>query len=615
MKSKEILEKYIKFFQDRGHKLIPNVPVVPKGDSTLLFVNSGMFPLVPYLTGEPHPLGKRLVNIQRCVRFFEEIGHIGDTNRHTTAFHMLGNWGLNDYFKEEQLAWVFEFAIEELKLDPKRIYATVFKGDKSAPKDVESIEIIKKLYKKYGIKDAKEDEKIFALGKDNWWERANAPGELGGPSSEIFYYIGNNGKDGTGLGLNLEELEDSFLEFGNSVFIEYKMNKAGNWDKIKQRNIDFGGGLERMALIMQQKTDIFETDNFWPIIEEIQQITGLKYGEDKKDTKAMRIIADHMRTSIFLVMDGVVPSNKDQGYILRRLLRRMVRFGKMIGIEKDISVRIVKTVTDMWSWLYPELPKKQKNIELLFAEEEEKFRETLKRVGGKIDKYLSRVDYKEAPVDKLAEASFDLYQSVGYPHEMFIDDLKERGRTADEEVFMNAYQKVFKAHQAKSRKGAEKLFKGGLADHSRETVRYHTATHLIHRGLVDQLGKHVSQEGSNITGERFRFDFKHDEKLTDEQIKSIETEINNAIMKKLPVKFKMMPTEEAKKSGALHFFDEKYPEKVKVYYIGENLENAYSKEFCGGPHVKNTSELEPIEIFRQESVGKGVRRLYARFKK
>lgn len=613
MKSAEILKTFIDFYVAKNHKQVPNVSLVPQGDSTLLYVNSGMFPLVPYLLGEPHPLGTRLVNFQRCLRFFEDLDNVGETLRHTTAFHMFGNWSLNDYFKNDQLPWVFELFIDKMGMDPERIYSTVFMGNEFAEKDTESIEILKSIYLKYGI-DAKEGEQIFALGNSNWWKRGDAPGELGGPSSEIFYYLGNGGSNGKGLGLNLEVEEDAFLEIGNSVFMQYKKNNTGGWDKIDKHNIDFGGGLERVALVLQGKQDIFETDNFWPIIEELQKITGIEYDASPLQKKAMRVIADHIRSSVLLAMDGVIPSNKDQGYLLRRLIRRMVRYGRKLNLTKEISARIVPITTEMLKWAYPELPAKNDEIQNIFNAEEEKFQKVIDRETPRIIKSINlsknNPDFYYSGAAKIA---FDFFQSAGYPLDFFIEDLKENSDTPIDEKSLTAeYDKIFASHQELSRAGAEKKFKGGLADHSEETTKYHTATHLILAGLRKVLGDSIIQKGSNITNERLRFDFPFERVLTDAEIKTVEQFVNSTIASKLPVNSVALPKEEAEKTGAMHVFGEKYGDVVTVYFIGETLETAVSKEFCGGPHVKNISEIGRLSIYKQESVGKGVRRVYAK---
>ncbi len=603
MSSKEVLEKFIKFYEDRGHVLIPNVSLVPENDPTLLFVNSGMFPLVPYLSGQPHPSGKRLVNVQRSLRF-EDIDEVGDST-HTIAFHMIGNWSLGDYFKKEQLPWVYEFLIEVLGLSPEKLFATVFAGDESAPKDEESIQILKEVFKKYGI-EAKEGERIFAYGKkSNWWKRGDKVGELGGPDSEIFYYLG----DGSGIRKNPEDNEGEFLEIGNSVFMQYRKTETG-WEELVQKNVDFGGGLERLALVVQGKKDIFLTDNFYPIIQEIENISGRKYTEDLEIEKSMRILADHMRASTFLAMDGVSPSNKDQGYILRRLLRRMTRAGRSLGFEKDLSIRLVKKVTETFSWLYPQLETKRQEIERVFALEEDRFRKTLEKGQKELEKKLTKDTYT---IDELANLAFEFYQSFGYPAEIFLEDIKEKKISINEQEFNTVFEKLFTEHKEGSRSGAETKFKGGLAEHTDTVIKYHTTTHLLHQALRSVLGDHVSQQGSNITNERLRFDFSHPKKLTEEEINEVEEIINEKISESLPVSSIVLSKEEAERTGALHFFGDKYGSDVSVYYIGDDLFSAFSKEFCGGPHVSNTKELKPVKLYKQENLGVGKQRIYAKF--
>jgi len=614
MKSSEILDKYLKFFEEKGHKQIPNVSLVPENDPTLLYVNSGMFPLVPYLSGAEHPQGKRIMNVQRCLRFFEDLENVGETNRHTTAFHMLGNWSLGDYFKKEQLEWFYEFLVDELGLDINRIYASVFAGDKDAPKDEVSVEVIKEIFGKYGV-EAVEEKRIFAYGKeDNWWQRGNAVGELGGPDSEVFYYIGD---DGDGLGKNPAEFQDEFLEIGNSVFMQYIKSESG-WDELPQKNVDFGGGLERMAMVVQGKKDIYLTDNFYPIIEKLVELSGKEYVSAGTEVqKSMRVVADHMRAATFLAMDGVVPSNKDQGYILRRLLRLVVRAGRGLGLEKDISVSLVPVVASAFLWIYPDLEKMKGEIQETFKEEEEKFRETIKRaIPVREKEILKGVDFASDNATNittsLSSCATVSCLSHGYPIEMALEDDKERYKDLNEDLYLKLHEKKLREHQELSRAGAEDKFKGGLADHSDEVLRYHTATHLLHHALRQVLGEQIRQHGSNITGERLRFDFNHAEKLTDDQTKEIEKIINENIKKALPVKFEIMPKEKALETGALHAFNEKYGDSVKVYYIGEDLDSAISKEFCGGPHVENTSKISPVEIFKQKNIGKGMLRVYLR---
>ncbi len=610
LSSQDILKKYFALYQSNGHIQISNMSLVPEGDSTLLFVNCGMFPLGPYLSGEQHPLGKRLMNVQRAGRFQEDLEEVGD-NRHTTMFHMIGNWSLGDYFKKEQLGWIYGFLIDELGLDPQRIFATVFEGDRYAPRDIESIEIIKDIFAKYKI-SAKENKRIYTCGRDkNWWQRGEVVGELGGPDSEIYYYLGT----GSGEGKDPSKHEEEFLEIGNTVFMQYRRIEGNGWAQLPQNNVDFGGGLERIALVCQGKQDIFETDMFWPIIEKIQSLSGKDYYENEKTKRAMRTLADHIRSITIMAMDGVVPSNKDQGYFLRRILRRMVRTGRVLGIEKGISVNLVDTVCTLFSWLYPELSTKQSEIKTLFADEEQKFSMTLINGQRELQRIIQHHGTKLENPNVAAQYIFDLYQSIGFPPEMSLEELVEHNiHITDKKKHLTAYEQYKKKHQDLSRKGAEQKFKGGLADHSTEVVQLHTATHVLHQSMRTVLGPHIQQQGSNITNERLRFDFSHDFPLADHEIKKIEALANETIQKKLPVQFVILPKEEAEKTGALHFFKEKYGEKVKVYFIGNDIKTAFSKEFCGGPHVSNLSELSPtLSIYKQESVGKGVRRIYARF--
>jgi alanyl-tRNA synthetase len=605
MQTKEILEKYLEFFTERGHKQISNVSIVPEGDSTLLFLNSGMFPLAPYLSGEPHPLGKRLVNVQKSIRF-EDIDEIGDPI-HTVAFHMLGNWSLGDYFKKEQLNWIYEFFVEHLGLDINRLYSSVYEGDKVAPRDDESIVILKEIFKKYGIK-AEMGERIFEYDREeNWWQRGDTVGELGGPDSEIFYYMGKDDPKGK----SPAEHPDKFLEFGNSVFMQYKKIEDG-WEELPNKNVDFGGGLERIALIVQGKEDIFETDNFWPIIEVIQDLTKKDYYESEEVKKHMRILADHMRSAVFLAMDGVFPSNKDQGYVLRRLIRKMVRSAKVLGVEKDLSVNLVSVVVQNFVWLYPELEEKRKEIEEIFANEELKFQKTLQAGERKVEKIIA--SSRDENIESLVQHAFGIYQSMGYPSEIFFEDLTDAGILIDKKNFEALFADKYNEHQDISRKGADQKFKGGLADQSDQVVKFHTATHILQMALKKVLGDEVTQLGSNITGDRLRFDFPFKRKLENEELVKIEKIMNETIEASYPVNFEIMDKGTAISLGAIYLKGETYPEKVKVYYIGDSIENAVSKEFCGGPHVVDTGTIGPLEIFKQESIGEGKMRLYIRAK-
>lgn len=607
MNTKQILNKYINFYLEKGHKLIPNVSLVPQGDSTLLFVNSGMFPLVPYLSGQTHPLGNKLVNVQRALRL-EDIDEIGDKS-HTLGFHMIGNWSLGDYFKDKQLPWAYEFLIEELGLDIKRIVATVFKGDELVQKDNQSIEILKNVFKKYGC-DLVENKNIFAYGKkENWWQRGDAVGELGGPDSEIHYYLGSG--DFVELGKNPLDNEEEFLEIGNSVFMQYKKT-ANGWQELDQKNVDFGGGLERLAWVSQNKNDIFETDNYWSIIKKIQELTGKNYIDSEETKRLMRIVADHIKICVLLVMDGVSPSNKDQGYILRRLLRRLTRFGMQVGITKDVSLNLVDVVVQTYSWLYPQLQDVSDQIKVLFDAEEKKFIKTLN--NGQIQTSKLIKQNNNFFTKDWAKVAFELYQSMGYPHEMFLQDLSDNQIKINNEDFYNMYDRLAQQHQSQSRQGSEKKFKGGLADHSDIVIKYHTATHLIQAGLKKILSQSVSQAGSNITNQRARFDFYYDQKITDQQVNQVENFVNQIIKEGINVNETTLDKQEAIDKNVTYLQNESYPDLVKVYYIGNSLEECVSKEFCGGPHVSNTKELPKVEIYKVENIGEGKKRIYFRFK-
>lgn len=615
MTGKELREKYFQFFIKRGHKKISPAPLVLTDDPTTLFTSSGMQPLIPYLLGKPHPKGKRLFDSQPCFRgqgFWDDTKEVGN-NRHTTCFEMMGNWSLGEYFKKEQLEYFFTFLVDKkegLGLDPKRLYVSIFAGHGEFSKDEESLKIWQSLFKKVGIK-AKEGERVVAYGVEkNWWSRCGTPeqmpaGEPGGPNSEVFYRfdVKHDPKFGEKCHPNCDC--GQFLEIGNSVFIQYLKQKDGSFKELLQKNVDFGGGLERQLAAVSNlpsELDLFQTDLFNRIIKTIEDNSDKKYA-DEKNRPAMRVIADHLKGATFMMKVGVIPSNKEQGYILRRNLRRSaVKMHLLKNNLTPISAfkAIAKSVMETYEGVYFDLAKDLKSVEPVIEEEMNQFEKTLARGLQQLEK-MGKIDGKIA---------FDLYQTYGFPLEITTELAAQKGQSIDKEEF----QQEFKKHQKLSRSSAIGKFKGGLADHSEESKKYHTAAHLLHASLRKILGTHVQQAGQNITAERLRFDFTHPEKLTEKQLKEIEDLINQKISQNLPVKMEMMSLEEAKKKGALAFFAEKYGEKVKIYSINDHTKGGqvFSVEVCGGPHVSSTGEIGKIEIFKEESCGAGKRRIYAR---
>ena len=617
MTAGDIRNKYLEFYRKQGHTIIPSAPLVPENDPTTLFTGSGMQPLVPYLLGQKHPQGNKLVNSQKSFRTVD-IDEVGD-NRHTTFFEMLGNWSLGSYFKKEQLPWIFEFLTDEIGIDPKKIYVTVFIGDEKngVPKDTEAAGIWKELFAKKGI-EAKDVEigsegrgaelgmqggRIFYYdSKKNWWSRSGVPanmpaGEPGGPDSEMFYefdHIKHDPKFGKNCHPNCDC--GRFIEVGNSVFMEYKKNEDGSFSKLPQRNVDFGGGLERVSMAAQNTNDIFLIDVFKNTIASLEKLSGKSYG-DPKVTASFRVVADHLRASIFLIGDGVVPSNTDRGYFVRRLLRRAIRFWDKLEIPEAGLAELVDPLIEYYKDAYPETYVRKQEIKKEIALEEEKFRKTLNQGMKEFEKH--------AGSDISGEKAFQLYSSYGFPLEITLDLAKERGISVD----VGAFKEELKKHQDLSRSGSEKKFKGGLGDTSDISVRYHTATHLLNAALRQVLGPHVMQKGSNITVERLRFDFSHPEKMTDDQKKKAEALVNGWISSQLSVECREFPKVEAEKI-AVHAFGDKYGDIVKVYSI-RSAENYISREFCGGPHVSNTGELGTFKILKEEAVSQGVRRIKA----
>jgi alanyl-tRNA synthetase len=627
MTSEEVRHRFIDFWTSapRSHREIPNVSLVPEVDSTLLYVNAGMFPLAPYLAGQPHPLGKRLCNVQRCLRTkYDEMLEVGD-NRHTLMFEMLGNWSLGDYSRKEQIPWVLELYVEHFGLDPSRLYAAVWAGDSKVPRDEESIELWQQGFRKYGIDaDFSEDItkipsslengrdhsiRIFPYGKeDNWWQRGEAQGELGGSTAELFYDLGavKTGAETT----HINDSSGRFIEINNSVFMAYVLDDHNVWQDLSQQNVDFGGGLERAVMCVQGKTDIYETDLYEPVLEKLHAISGRNYktdGRENEVTAAFRVIADHGRAATFILADGVIPSNKDQGHILRRFVRRLVRFGTKLGIEDNLTADISDVVIRRMKNVYPHLEEKRDVILTEIEKEEVKFRRTLDRGLREV----SRIRMRGENID--GRKAFYIYETYGFPLEMTLDELS----VSPDEVrrMESGFAEAEQAHRKRSRVGADRKFKGGLAGHADVHQRYHTATHLLLAALREVLGDHVHQQGSNITADRLRFDFNHSEALTQEEIEKVQFWVNDAIDSELEVSYKVMSKEEARRKGAECTFWERYPEKVRVYSITNPTSGrAYSVEVCGGPHIGNTREIMEygkFRIIKEQSSSAGIRRLRA----
>jgi len=586
------------FFKKHNHVEISASPLVIDSDPTTLFTSSGMQQLVPFLKGEKHPEGERLVNSQPSLRL-QDIEEIGDA-RHTTFFEMLGNWSLGDYFKKEQLAWIWEFFTKELGLDPRRLHVSVFEGNDEVPKDVESFEI----WKGIGVNE----NHIHFYGADkNWWSRAGAPdkmpsGEIGGPDSEIFFELDEVDHDpnfGKFCHPNCEC--GKFLEIGNSVFMQYQKNEEGKLITLPQKNVDFGGGLERISAAVMDSPDVFRIDLFSGIIKKIEDEIGINYGSEEQKDRSFRIIADHLRASCNLLAEGVVPGNKLHGYVLRRLIRRAMFHFHLLG--SGISGGAVAHVAEDLRKHYPNIKKNWELVEENLSLEATRFEAALKRG-------LARLTLAVAKGEEInGQFAFDLYQNEGFPLELTIEILKQNGTnfTLEEK---NAFESEFEKHKDLSRSGSSGMFKGGLAEASEVTIKLHTATHLLHAALRQILGEHVSQKGSHITSERLRFDFSHPQKLSDEEVKKVEDLINLKIKQDLPVSFIEVTLSEAIKVGALHFFAEKYGEKVKVYTVGDPNGIWFSKEVCGGPHVIHTSAISSVRIIKQEKIGSGVVRIY-----
>ncbi len=593
MKANIIRQKFLQFFEEKGHTIIPSSPVLPENDPTVLFTTAGMHPLVPYLMGEVHPAGNRLTDSQKCIRT-GDIDEVGD-NTHLTFFEMLGNWSLGDFFKKEAIEWSYEFLTSEkwLNIPVEKLSFTCFAGDSDAPEDTEAADVWRSL----GIPE----HRITFLGKkDNWWGPAGQTGPCG-PDSEMFYWVGdglppqdsNPGND-----------EENWVEIWNDVFMQYNKDADGNFTPLAQQNVDTGMGLERTAAILQGKKSVYDTELFTPIFEKISELASFNY---ESKMISYRIIADHLRAATMMAGDGVKPSNTDQGYVMRRLIRRAIRHAKLIGIETNFTDQISQVVIELMHEAFPELKKNEVEILDTMSKEEVKFAKTINQGLREFEKLLT--GFKRAFENtgrKITEISgkqaFKLYDTYGFPIEMTIELAKEKELTVDVKGFEEAYT----AHKEKSKSLSAGVFKGGLQDHSWETTRLHTATHLMHAALLKTLGDHAKQRGSNITAERLRFDFPHTAKLNEEEVAAVEKYVNDAIASDHKVTMEIIPYEEAKERGALGLFEDTYQEKVKVYDMGP-----WSLELCGGPHVEHLGQLSTFKIKKQESIGAGLRRIKA----
>jgi alanyl-tRNA synthetase len=585
---------YLAFFKSKGHAVISGSSLVPQNDPTVLFTTAGMHPLVPFLLGEPHPAGKRLCDVQKCIRT-GDIDDVGDAS-HLTFFEMMGNWSLGDYFKEEAITFSHEFLTSQnyLGFKPEQLSVTVFEGEPGIPKDEASIAIWKKL----GIPE----DRIYALPrKDNWWGPAGQTGPCG-PDTEMFV---DTGKTACGASCRPGCSCGKYFEVWNDVFMQYEKTKEGTYIPLKQSNVDTGMGVERTIAMLQGKRSVYETELFAPTIAAISAACGRQMTDDDETCRAFRVVADHLRSSVFILGDeqgGVVPGNLGQGYVLRRLIRRAVRYARKLGLTEGFFKPLAESVINNYQHVYPELNTHRQRILDELTGEEARFEKTLSRGMFELDKIIEKMQEHNAASQISGKVAFKLFDTYGFPVEFTEEVCRERGFTVDREGF----DKAFDVHREVSKQGMEKTFKGGLADNTEATTRLHTATHLLHKALQAVLGEHVRQKGSNITVERLRFDFAHTDKMTAEQIKQVEDIVNTQIQRQLPVSMDIMTVEQAKDAGAMALFSSKYDEQVKVYTMGD-----FSKEVCGGPHVNNLSELGHFKIQKEESSSAGVRRIRA----
>lgn len=625
MNAQDVRNNYLKFFKDREHAVVPRALLVPQDDPSTLFTGSGMQPLVPYLLGQEHPEGNRIVDSQTCLRA-QDIEEVGD-NRHTTFFEMLGNWSLGDYFKREQLPWFFEFLTDIVGLDASKLYVTCFIGNDefNIPKDTEAAGIWKDLFKSKGI-EAKEveigseedgykkgmsDGRIFYYdASKNWWCRAgkiaNMPvGEPGGPDSEVFYEFDFIEHD-TAWGEYCHPNCDCgrFMEIGNSVFMEYLRTESG-FEKLPKQNVDFGGGLERIAAAKLNTPDVFKISLLWPIIESLEKQSGKNYDSH---TASMRVVADHLRAATFLAVDGVVPSNKEQGYVMRRLMRRAIRFAFDLGIEQNLCENVVPVVIDLYKNDYPEVASKTDEVMAILSKEEKAFRQTLRKG---INEFKKLTDGKSELTGAIV---FMLHDTYGFPNELSVEEAYKNDIKVSEN-WKEDFDNLMAEQRQRSQTAGKGVFKGGLADHSEIVTKYHTATHLMYKALRNVLGEHVIQRGSNITAERLRFDFSHPDKMTAEEIKAVEDMVNEQIAKDWPMTWREENTKQALASGVMGAFGDRYGDTVKVYTVGDADGEHYSSEICGGPHVEHTGLLgedgKKFKIQKEESSSAGVRRIKA----
>lgn len=629
MTAKQIRQKYLQFMRDKGHKIVPRASLIPQEDATTLFTGSGMQPMVPYLLGEPYPGGEKRIADSQVVFRAVDIDDVGDSE-HLTSFEMLGNWSLGDYFKREQIPWLCEFLFDEIKLDISKIYVTCYSGNKELgiPRDDEAIDLWKAEFSKRGI-DAKvvelgteeegnrrgtEGGRIFLYeGKENWWARGipelNTPlGDPCGPCSEVFFDFGEEYEDEERWG-KAHPAGDSprFTEIGNSVFMGYKRSSETDFDPLKAPNIDFGAGLERLAMAKLGKPDISLIDLTAPLIEKVESISG-KQKDDH--LKAFRVIADHSKSACWLATDGVVPSNSQQGYVLRRLVRRAVKFGIELGITSDLMAEMAPVFKDIYGEDYPEVVERYDEVVAVLIKEEKAFRQTLSKGLREFEKLVAANQNKPVTGKQI----FLLHDTYGFPKELTLEEISTHNLSV-EENWESAFEAELRKQKELSRTASVGQFKGGLADHSDTSVKYHTATHLMYRALKNVLGDHVVQRGSNITPERLRFDFSHPEKMTPEQIKAVEDIVNEQIEKDWPMGWREENTKEALAAGVLGAFGDKYGETIKVYTVGDPEGEHYSREICGGPHVEHTGKLgedgKRFKIKKEESSSAGVRRIKA----